>query len=1124
MKIKTLLQLNILPSKSFRVMKIVLFMLFGCIIQLMAIEMDAQNTVIRMKTNNVSVGLLLSEIEKQTDFLVVYRTREVDTERVIQIKEKSGKLTSYLGLAFENTDIGYEIDSKYILLSKKQTVGDTGISLQDVRRVTGTVVDESGETVIGASVTEKGTTNGIITDLDGRFSLNVSENAIIQISYIGYITQEIEVKGQTNFQIILVDDSQNLEEVVVVGYGTQRKVTLTGSVVTAKGSDIVKSPAVNVTNSLAGRLPGVVINNRTGEPGRENTSLYVRGRGTTGNSSALVIIDGVERGGLGEINPNDIESISVLKDASAAIYGARAANGVILVTTKRGSSPVPIINFSYNQGFSQPTRNPKMADSYTFATIYNEIEASEGRPARYTESELQKFREGTDPNYANMDWYDYITKDWTPQHRTNMSVSGSGERAKYYVSLGEVRQNGQYEHSSIKYSQYNIRSNVDVKISESLTVGMNVSGRYSDGHYPHRSTSELNSHIYLYQPNWLPYWPGTTYMMPNRDSESILNWVGDNAGTVDVNDKIMQSSIFFNWKVPWVKGLTIDGNGSYDASNIFNKTFQTPDYVYYKNEATGEYTRGRSGAGPDLANLTDRADFSSLLYLTVKANYERKFDLHNIGLMAGYEQMQSKGNFLSGTRNDFLSTTIPQIFAGSTDKTKQSNDGSASQGARQNLFGRLSYDYASKYMVQFTLRRDGSPNFPENKRYGYFPSASAGWRLSEESFMEDMDFVNNFKIRGSYGIMGNDLVSAFQYLTTYGYGNNYVLGGTDVSGLVQTNVPNPNITWETAKTWNVGFDGGFMNGLLGIEFDYFQSRRSDILTKRSAVIPDYTGLTLPDENVGIVDNKGFELILTHENTINNEFRYSISGNISFARNKVVFSDEQPAAELYQMATGRPMGSALLYKALGIFKDQADIDKYPHLPGTVPGDIIYEDVNGDGEINSRDRVRINQTNIPEIIFGINAFFAYKGFDLSLLFQGQENAKQSFGGGWFPVMSYSFGNFLNWRAEDRWSPANTDASMPRASAALWNNSTDGSYNSTHWLVDAGFLRLKNIEIGYQLPKNICEKLKLRDLRVSLSGYNLFVIYDHMKDLGFDPETNSFWYYQPQRTINFGISLTY
>ena len=385
--------------------------------------------------------------------------------------------------------------------------------------------------------------------------------------------------------------------------------------------------------------------------------------------------------------------------------------------------------------------------------------------------------------------------------------------------------------------------------------------------------------------------------------------------------------------------------------------------------------------------------------------------------------------------------------------------------------------------------------------------------------MKQLTFLDNLKIRGSYGKMGNDLVDPFQYLTTYKFDSNYVVGGNDVTGLVQNGVPNPNITWEVAKTYNIGFDSRFWNGLLGVDFDYFKTRRSNILTKRSAIIPDYTGLKLPDENIGIVDNQGFEMVVSHENYAN-PLKYRIAANVSFARNKVIFSDEQPAAEPYQYATGRPIGSELYYHAIGVFESEDQIASYPHLLNTQPGDLIYEDVNKDGEIDSRDRIRVNQTNTPEIVYSLNTYFEYKGFDLSLLFQGQENAKQYFGG-YSAVMSYSLGNFLEWRANDRWTTENTKATMPRGSSSMWNNNTE---NSTQWLLNAGFLRLKNLEFGYNLPKNICEKLWVQNLRVSFSANNLFIIYDHMKDLGFDPETSGYWYYPQQRTYNFGINLTF
>jgi TonB-linked SusC/RagA family outer membrane protein len=915
-----------------------------------------------------------------------------------------------------------------------------------------------------------------------------------------------------------LEDTQALDEVVVIGYGTQKKVTLTGSVASVKGEEIIKSPAVNVGNALAGRLSGVTVNNRSGEPGNDDPKIYIRGRSTTGKDDILVIIDGIERDGLGQLNPNDIENITVLKDASAAIYGARAANGVILVTTRRGINARPTINVSFNQGYTQQTRKPKVANSYQYALMYNEIEAGEGRPDRYSAEELQKFRDGSDPYYPDTDWYDFITRKLTPQHRSNLSVAGGSERSQYYISFGEVFQSGHFKDGTTETRQYNLRSNVDTKVTDWLKVSLNLAGRYDKNHYPTFSNWDLYSHIFLDQPDWQPYWPGTDLLYPCRGSESLVNRVNDDGGFIDEEIKVFQSNLTLRVDVPQVKGLWVDLTGSYDTYHTFNRRFDKPTYVYYMNAATGELERGRTAYNADQPVLRNSMTMRTLSYLTAKINYERTFDVHNVAAMLGYEQQQIFQRDFWAERGGFLSSALPELFAGSSDKTLHNNDGRASQGARQNYYGRFTYDYAGKYLAQLTFRYDGSPNFPTNKRFGFFPSASAGWRISEEPFMKGLDYLNNLKIRGSWGKMGNDLVDAFQYLTAYGYGSPYVIGNKDVNGLVQSGVPNPNITWETAVTWNAGLDAQLWNGLLGVEFDYFKTRRSDILTKRSAIIPDYTGLVLPDENIGIVDNKGFELVLTHDHSIG-DLKYRLSGNVSFARNKVIFSDEQPAAEPYQLATGKPIDAQLYYISLGIFRDEADVNSYPHFLNARPGDIKYEDVNGDGNLDSRDQVRFGETKTPEITYGLAASLEYKSFDLSLLFQGQENAQVYFGG-YFPVMSYSLGNFSTYRWENHWTPANTGATMPRASLDAGNNNVQ----STHWLFDSGFLRLKNVELGYSFPKRLCGKLSMQNIRLSLSANNLFILYDHMKEAGYDPEADDYWYYPQQRTFNAGINITF
>lgn len=1109
-----------------RVMKLTI-LLTVLFIEVQAAPSMAQTVTLSVR--DYSLKKIFNAIEKQTGYVVFGKRKLLTDSRPVTVSVQHMPLRAFLDIALKGQQLDYEIKGKSIALSRAPDPAplfNPNMALSPAATVHGKVVNAQGDPIPAATIGVKGTTSGTISDQQGNFVLDgIDQNATLVVSSVGYETKTITLKGENDIQIQLEAASTNLSQLVVVGYGVQKKSDVTGAVVSLKGENVAKSPAVNIASSLAGQLPGVIINSPTGEPGRDDPSIFIRGMSTTGNNSPLVIIDGVQRGGLGQLNPNDIATISVLKDASAAIYGAEAANGVILVTTKKGKlGSAPKVDFSFDQGFTQPTRNPVMANSYTFAQVSNEINAQRGLPAAYSAAELEKYKTGNDPDYPNTDWYDFIVKNWTPQHRANLSVSGGTHSTTYYLSVGQVYQAGQYKHGTQDIKQYNVRANIGVQVNKYLKVGLNLAGRVDNNHFPstdapNRSANELNSHIFLYQPNWQPYWPGTKDLQPLRGSENILNWVNDNAGYRTVRVNTFQSTGYVNFELPWVQGLSIEGSGSYDPHSTFTKTFLIPDYVTYKDPATGALTRGRTGVGPDQATLDDNISLGSLLYLTSKLHYERTFGKHSVTALLGYEQTSTNGNFVDAYRSNFPTTVLPQIFAGSSDHTQQSNNGSASQAARQSEFGRVTYDYAGKYLAEFTMRRDGSPNFPANKRWGYFPSASAGWRLSEEPFMKKYTFIDELKLRASYGVMGNDLVNQFQYLTTYGYGNNYVIGGSDVIGLVQTGVPNPNITWETAKTGNVGLDATLWHGLLGVTFDYFRTRRSDILTTAASVVPGYTGLSLPDENIGIVDNKGFELVVTHTGNLH-ALQYSLSGNIAYARNKVIYGNAQPGLEPYQLAKGHPIGASLYYKAIGIFKDQHDIDAYPHLPGTVPGDIKYADINKDKSIDSRDQILEDQQRIPEMTFGFNASFRYKGFDLSILLQGQADAKQYFGG-YFPVMSYSLGNFLKWRATDRWTPDHTNAKMPRASYENMNNNT---INSTQWLINADYLRVKNVSFGYNLSQDVSKRIGMENLRFSVSASNLLLIYDQMKSLGFDPETSDYWYYPPQRVISFGINATF
>ncbi|WP_288170972.1 TonB-dependent receptor [uncultured Alistipes sp.] len=1016
-----------------------------------------------------------------------------------------------------------------LLLTGGPATAGSSASADDGRTPrTGTVKDSRGNAVGGATIVIEGTTLGVTTDSEGGFSIDAAPEDVLLVNFIGYTSQSVPVGVRSRFEIVLEESATAIDEVMVVGYGTRKKTTLTGSVVSVKGEEIASSPAIDVASSLAGRLPGLIVNARAGDPGAPDTQIFVRGRGTTGDNSALIIVDGVERGDISKINPNDIESINVLKDAEAAIYGSRAANGVILVTTKRGAKGRAVVNFSYDQGFQQPTRTPKMADSYTFASVANEMavlrhsDPNSDPVLPYTPEDLAKFKAGKELGYRTTDWYRRTMHKWVPQHRTNVSVSGGSDRINYFFSAGELMQRDRFKESSGKYRQYNVRSNIDVKIARSLTMGLNLAGTFDKRHVPYFSSTEMASHIFLYHPYWETYWPGTNYLKPLRGDQNWVNMVSDNAGYHDLENKKFQGTLFLKWEVPWVKGLMLEASGSYDTLHEYWKTFRTPSYVYHE-DGEGGYVKKLDGMGPAKAQLTDRSEMSSQTYFFAKVSYKRSFGDHNLDALLGYEQTTTDGWYLEGSKTDFASPSLPVLNVGPADQTKWGLGGYSSENARQNVFARVNYDYKGKYMAQVTMRIDGSAIFPEEDRFGYFPSFSAGWRISEETFMKSADFIDNLKLRASWGMMGNDRVAAFQHMMTYNYGNNYVIGGSDVQGLQETRVPNPGITWEVSKTWNFGLEASFWNSRLWMEFDFFRSVRDHLLTTRNKSVPEYTGMTLPNENIGKVLNRGFELVIGHRNRVG-EFGYSVTGNLNFARNKVLFIDEAPAAEPYQMLTGNPIGSTLFYEAIGIFQDQADLDSYPHMGGAQPGDLKFRDVNKDGVLDSKDRILVTQTKIPEITFGLNFTFNWKNFDLSLLFQGQQNSKFYMEGNedFFKYMDDQWGNFLQWRADGRWIPGadNTHATQPRGGQS-GVNTTD---RNTHFMFSGNFLRFKNAELGYTLPSRIAEKLRMGGIRISLSANNICFLYDGLKDLGYDGEASSFWNYSICRTINVGINLTF
>ena len=992
-------------------------------------------------------------------------------------------------------------------------------------RVSGTITDENNSPLPGVNVQVEGTTIGAISDVEGKYSMNVNDrNAVLLFSFIGYVVQKMPIDGRTVIDVKMAPDLTTLDEVVVVGYGTVRKATLTGSVSSVDAAPLQRAPSVNFTQTLAGRLPGLTAVSTTGQPGKDDLTLRIRGVNTLNNSEPLIVVDGIAGRSITNLAASDIESITILKDAAAAIYGARAANGVILVTTKRGTAKKPEISVRFNKGWSQPTRIPKMADSPTYATMINEIDGYNNQPHTYTDAEIQKFSDGSDPwRYPNTDWFGLVFNNFSNQYMADISISGGSEKSRFFVSGGYDFQDGIYKNSSENYSKSNFRANIDNDITDNITLSVDLSGFYGKGNYSSLTTAQIFSSLITGgsgsggRPNVVAIWPG------NRPAAGFIGGFNpvvmgtDLVGYSRDNEYNFLSNVKLLVKIPWVKGLSVTGNASYDKNFDDAKRWRIPYTLYAWDgstvDANGPVTTPAISGEVSDPQLTETMGNGQRVTLNALLNYEVALGSSNLKILAGSERIQGDSTGIEAFRRLFPSTVIDQLFAGS-DQFKD-NDGSSSSSARLNYFGRINYDFSGKYLMEFVWRYDGSYIFPEEGRWGFFPGVSAGWRISEEGFWKNnIALVNYFKIRGSWGQTGNDRINTYQYLATYGYSATpYVFNeDTESIALNPLAIPNKDVTWEVANQSNLGFDSQFLDGKIEFSADYFYNLRTRILYYRNASVPASTGLTLPRENIGEVVNQGFELQVSHKNTVGS-FGYGISINGSYSKNKIKFWDETPGVPEYQRSTGRPINAGLYYNSIGIFSDQEAVDAYPHWAGAKPGDVIFEDVNADGKIDGLDRVRFEKTNIPTFDGGLNIDVSYKNFYGSAFLMGAAGAIRT-----RTIESGRIGNYLAEDAEGRWTENNPDAVKPRT----WNAANEywSSANNTYWLRNNNFIRLKNIQIGYNLPESIKTRLNVRDLTVFLSGMNVLTF---SNEKVFDPETvgNT---YPLNRVYNAGIRLTF
>lgn len=1003
---------------------------------------------------------------------------------------------------------------------------------QQRQTATGTVTD-GREAVIGASVIVKGTTNGVITDIDGKFSLEVPLGATLVISYIGYKDQEVVYQGKP-LHIVLSESVEELQEVQVVAYGVTKKVTVTGAISSVQSDELLKTPSSSISNALAGKLPGVSSVQTTGQPGADDATLYVRGVGslTEGLSEPLVLVDGVERS-FNQIDPNEIADISILKDASStAVFGVRGANGVILVTTKRGEQGKPKINFSTSFALQMPTRLPEFANSYDYATTYINAQRHDGvaeNQLAFSPEIIEGYRTHINPLlYPDTDWTDMLIKKTALQTQHNFSISGGTERLRYFASLGVFTQDGLFKsfeeeyNANFKYNRYNYRLNLDLDVTNSTLVSINLGGRVNDRRQPNYEGDDNIQYLFrdIY---WAPPMSGVgivdgRWIWPNDESINLPGDVRDplysyygtgyntRAGnTLNFDFKLEQKLDFIT------KGLKAHVKVSYNSTVNLNK-LRKGSYPYYQTILADDGTIHLEKMR-DKSNLSyeESVSRSRDWYMEAAFNYQRDFNDHHVSALAMYNQTM---RYYPSGPSEY--TSIPRSYVG--------------------LVGRVTYDWKTRYMAEINLGYNGSENFAPGNRFGFFPAFSAGWILTEEKFMEPVKpWLSYLKLRASYGIVGNDLVSnnaRFLYLPdSYTFGAGQYFFGADraaITGAAESLIGNPDVTWETSAKQNYGIDAYFFNSRLKVNFDYFIEHRKDILTSRN-ILPIYIAADLPIANIGKVDNKGYELSVNWKDRIN-DFEYRIGFNLSYAKNNIVFMDEVNYPFEYMRRTGRPVGQNFGYQYDGFFSEE-DVANYEaergitipdHGSGYAPkaGDVKYKDLNHDGIINENDVSAIGYPVYPLMTGGINLGFSYKGFDLSMTWSGATKVSRMLDDIFRePFGSTNARSLMQYMIDDAWTPEKGNSA--KAPAISFTNKSHNYQDSDLWLRDASYLRLKNIELGYTFPKQWMDKLQVGSLRLYVTGYNLLT-FDKLKVVDPESSPNGNTMYPVVRVINFGLKV--
>ena len=992
--------------------------------------------------------------------------------------------------------------------------------------IKGIVVDASGEPVIGANVVVEGTTMGTITDFEGTFSISVPKNGKIKISFIGYKDQVLTPQSGKNLRVVLEDDSQMLGEVQVVAYGAQKKVSITGAISSMKGEDLLKTPAASMSNVLSGQITGISSVQYSGEPGADEADLYVRGIATWNNAKPLIQVDGVERE-FSQIDPNEVESITVLKDASAtAVFGVRGANGVILITTKRGAEGKAKISFSTSAGVNLRTKQLEFANSYQYASYYNDLQVNDGGVPTFTEEQLIKFRDHTDPIlYPDINWIDYCMNKAAFQSQHNVNISGGTDRMRYFVSAGMFTQDGMFkqlaasDNFNFNYKRYNYRANLDFDATKTTLISVNIGGRIETKRTPESGEDQNQLFRKLY---WAVPFAGAGIVdgkrvvsnadyLPFTGSDGLNSYYGKGFRSTTTN--VLNVDLVLDQKLDFItKGLSFKLKGSYNTSYWTQKIASSSMAVYtpvLHDDGSIGYRKSGSDSQLSYSRNSNGEGKSRDWYMEAALNYSRKFGDHNVTGLVLYNQ--SKRYYPGGTYDD-----IPSAYVG--------------------FVGRATYDYKTRYMAEFNVGYNGSENFAPGKRYGLFPAGSIGWIVSEESFFKPLKkVINYFKVRASVGMVGNDNNgnNRFLYLPDayilnddgYFFGTN---AGNKKPGAYEASKSNADVTWEKSVKQNYGIDFSILNEKLNISLDYFKENRRDILSSPD-YMPGILGMVLPIMNVGKTENKGYEFQLKWNDKIGDDFRYWANFNLSFARNKIVYKNEIEKNEDWLYETGRTIGSRLIYKFWGYYDETAEA-RYQeefgrpiadHGLSLQPGDAVFADLNSDGVIDGDDASRdLGYVDTPEYTAGLNLGFSWKRWDFTAQFTGAWNVDRMLSEFRQPLGDTQNKGLLLYQYENTWrSSADTyTAKFPRISKLAQAN----NYRASDlYLCDASYLRLKSVELGYNFNMPFMKKIKMNQCRLYVSAYNLFTLTDFMWG---DPESRQSDRpnYPLTRVINLGLKV--